>query len=221
MPRLHGRISSSYRPARGRFAGRTFRTKHAYREALARSKGYRTYSAERRAYRSINTLAAIRRLSATAQQKRADALEVLGIIRQSKRDLSSAVRQFNLLNPDRRITSRTVIKYGKPALRRAKGLWTAKPYDRLLRILRFPTREGVIDLEVRDSRSASLIGEYWNAVAKSVATGDSRDLRRFRGKSVRSGKVGWPFLIRPEVLDNLGDAGEFNFETIYEDVGVR
>ncbi|MGA2819324.1 MAG: hypothetical protein ABSF61_01495 [Anaerolineales bacterium] len=218
----HARLHHGpYIPTRGHFARRRFRTKQAYRDALARSKGYGSYSAERRAYRSFNTIAAIRRLSPVAQQKRADALEVLSIMRQGKSDKSAAVRQFNLMNPDRRITSRTVTKYVKPALRRSKGLWTAKPYDRLLRIMRFPTREGVIDLEVRDSRSASLIGEYWNAVAKYVATGDGRELRRFRGKSIRSGKVSWPFLIRSEALENLGDAGEFKFETIYEDVGSK
>jgi hypothetical protein len=215
------RKSSSYKPSRGRFAGRRFKSKQAYRDALARSKGYRSYSAQRRSYRSFNTLEALRKLSPEAQQKRADALEVLNIMRQGHIGLGVGVRQFNSTNPDRRITTRTVRKYAKPALRRAKKEWRAKPYDRLLRIMRFPTMEGVIDLEVRDSRSASMVGEYWNAVAKYQETGNAKDLRRFRGKSIRSGKVSWPFLVNADLLDDLGEAGEFAFEDIYEETTLR
>lgn len=220
MARYRRGKSSTYKPTRGHFAGRRFGSKQEYRDALARSKGYRNYSAQRRSYKSFNTLEALRRLTPMARQKRTDVLEVLNIMRRSGRGIGAGVRQFNETNPDRRISARTVRKYAQPALRQAKKEWRAKPYDRLLRIVRFPTKDGVIDIEVRDSRSASLVGEYWNAVRKYEATGDAKDLRRFRGRTIRSGKMTRPFLIRADALDDLANAGEFSLETIYEDGGL-
>lgn len=220
MPRSPTRKSSTYKPARGRFAGRRFASKHAYRDALARSKGFKSLSAERRTYRSVGSRRALGMLSPVARQKRDDAIEVLRIMRRTSNSLRSSVAEFNQLHPDSRISPRTVAKYVRPALRKAPQGWRAKPYDRLLRVIRLPTKSGVVELEIRDSRSASKIGEYMNAVRTYLETGDASALRRFRHQSVTSGKVTYRFLTDPKSLDALGAAGVLEFESIYEQLGT-
>ena len=215
MPRSRAK-SHAYKPTRGQFAGRSFRSDRAYRDALARGKGFRDRNEARRAYRSVRSTEGLAELRPVERQKRNDALEVLNLMRSGKRDLGSAVKQFNAKHPDSRITSQTVKKYAGTALRKKGSHLVAKPYDRLLRIMRFPTAKGVVDLEIRDSRSATLIGQYWNAMKHYEKTGDAKLLRPFRGKSVRSGKQAYPFLVNVGAIGNLGDAGEFDFEDIYE-----
>ncbi len=80
---------------------------------------------------------------------------------------------------------RTVRRLAKPALRkRRNGRWGAKRSDRLLRVLQIITPEGRQEIGVRDSRQASMLGEYWNAVDRYRDTGDTSALQKFRGKHV-------------------------------------
>jgi hypothetical protein len=138
------------------------------------------------------------------------------MMREGNLNLGSAVRGFNALHPDSRTKPETVKSYVFPAIRKVRRHWTARAQDRLLRIMRVPTSQGVQDLEVRDSRSATLIGRYWNAVKQYLETGDVESLREFRGKSVRVGKVGHPLLTNAEIVDQLAEGGEFAFESVYQ-----
>jgi hypothetical protein len=124
--------------------------------------------------------------------------------------LSKASRKFDL-NP------REVRQLAPSALRKLRnGRWVAKAHDRLLRVLAIPTRKGLSEIGVRDSRQASLLGRYWNAVDRYRDTGDSSVLREFRGKYIidASGKRA-ALLTDLRELDRLGSAGVLSFETLY------
>jgi hypothetical protein len=124
--------------------------------------------------------------------------------------LTRAAREYGL---DRQ----TVLTFAASALRKtAKGTYVAKPKDTLLRILVLPTVNGLQEIAVRDSRQASLVAEYWDAVQRYLQKGDESALRKFRGKRIKdaTGKS-ISLLTSTEELDHLGHAGELSFESLY------
>ncbi|MGH9682858.1 MAG: hypothetical protein ACRD4S_04515 [Candidatus Acidiferrales bacterium] len=124
--------------------------------------------------------------------------------------LKEASREFGL-NP------RTTLRLGKPALRKNKsGRYVAKASDKLLRVLVLPTEKGVREIAVRSSKEASLIGEYWAAVQKYLATGDVSRLKKIRRKTIRdANRKRLPLLTNLEKLDQQASAGILGFESIY------
>ena len=112
---------------------------------------------------------------------------------------------------------RTVQDLARPALRKLRnGRWAARSHDRLLRVLLIPTRKGLSEIGLRDSRQASLLGRYWTAVERYRDTGDASVLREFRGKYIIdiNGKQ-HRLLTDLPTLDRLGSAGLLSFETLY------
>jgi hypothetical protein len=135
---------------------------------------------------------------------------VISKMRADHVSLSQASREFGL-NP------RVVIRLGGPGLRKqTNGRYAAKASDRLLRILAVPKRKGVREIATNDSRQASLLAEYWNAVHRYLETGDASAILKFRGKRIKDAKGKKIFLLTDlNQLDRLGGAGVFSFETIY------
>ena len=115
------------------------------------------------------------------------------------------------------IDPRTVQRLARPALRKLKnGRWAAKKSDRLLRVLPIPSREGLIDIGVGDSRQATAIGKYWNAVDLYLRTGDGSSLQAFQGKDIiDAGGKPVPLMTDIHELDRLGSAGNLSFESLY------
>jgi hypothetical protein len=74
------------------------------------------------------------------------------------------------------------------------------------------TDDGVVSVEVRGSRTASLLGRHSNAVQQFVETGDARVLRPFRGTSVGGHRLASD----PDVLRRLARRGELDFEELYD-----
>lgn len=87
--------------------------------------------------------------------------------------------------------------------------------DRLARTLNVITPEGTQPVTVRDSRTASRIAEYMNAVRTYVNKGESSALERFRGQSFQAAGVRYTFVIDPNTLELLADAGVLSFEQLY------
>lgn len=111
----------------------------------------------------------------------------------------------------------TVIRLVRPALRRqSKGRYVARSRDSLLRVLVIPSPDGLREIAVRDSRQASLIGEYSTAVQRYLQTGDASSLQKFRNKRIRdiSGKR-ILLITNTDELDRLGGAGVLSFESLY------
>jgi hypothetical protein len=88
--------------------------------------------------------------------------------------------------------------------------------DRLLRILIVPTLAGLREVAVRDSRQASQLAEYWDAVQRYLQKGDESALRRFQGKHITDAHgEKFQLLTDREELDRLGSAGVLSFESLY------
>jgi hypothetical protein len=140
-------------------------------------------------------------------------VHVISKMRADNLSLSQSSREFG-------IAPRTVIRLGGSALRKRKnGRYAVKPSDRLLRILVVPTPEGVREIAVRDSRQASRLGEYWAAVQKYLATGDTSAIDKFHRKRViDASRKRIPLLTNLEELDRLASAGVLSFESLYASV---
>jgi hypothetical protein len=115
------------------------------------------------------------------------------------------------------VSPRTVIRYGGSALRKGtSGRYQVKKRDRLLRMLMVPTHQGPHEIAVLDSRQASVLGEYWNAVHRYLATGDASGIKKFEGRHIIDAD-GKPITLLANLgeLNRLGSAGVLSFESLY------
>lgn len=149
-------------------------------------------------------------LSKQAQHEWIQATHVVSKMRTDGDSLSRASREFGL-------DPQLVLRIAGPALRKRKnGRYVAKPTDKLLRVLAVPTPDGVREVALRNSRQASQLADYWNAVHQYLTTGDSSAIRKFKGKQITAtdgSKI--RFVTDLKELDRLGSAGNLSFESIY------
>lgn len=137
-------------------------------------------------------------------------VEVISKLRSQKTSLRQTAREVG-------VDPRTVVRLGGSALKKdSRGCYQAKKTDRLLRMLMVPTSEGASEIAVRDSRHATVLGEYWNAVHRYLATGDASGIKKFEGRQITDadGKH-VALLTNLAELDRLGSAGVMTFESIY------
>jgi hypothetical protein len=115
------------------------------------------------------------------------------------------------------ISPATVLRNAKGALRKnARGRYRARASDRIPRLLVVPSSQGLAEIATRDSRSATIVGEYWNAVNHYLETGDDTDLSRFRGVTVTAAQGNAvPLLTDTAELERLGSVGILSFQSIY------
>jgi hypothetical protein len=81
--------------------------------------------------------------------------------------------------------------------------------------MRMLTPRGEARVVTKSSHTASRIGKYNNALREYYVTGDSNALKRFAGKSVRSGGQTYEFVTDPKTLNRLARAGAVHFLDIY------
>src|SRR5579864_7752915 len=207
MPRRPITRAHPYTPKSGAFVGKTFRSERQYRNALARQKGFRSWRAQRRVPAPVYTEKRLAALRPSARQARDRALHALSLMRREKLSLAQAARRENT-------TPETVWKYAAPALLRTRGgRIGAKPADRFLRHLPIATADGLKkDVRIRGSRTASLIGEYWNAVGVFRDTGEEEPLRKFTDFFPAGVRV----LTDPTAIEALARRGELDFEDNYD-----
>jgi hypothetical protein len=96
------------------------------------------------------------------------------------------------------------------------GRYEAKPWDRFERSVLILTPSGPERLTVKDSRTASKIGRYWNAVDDFLLTGATEDLERFASESFQVEGAQHGFMTDLDLIERLGFAGEISFEDLYE-----
>lgn len=115
------------------------------------------------------------------------------------------------------VSPETVIRLAGSVFRKNKnGRFEAKPSDRLLRVLLIPSTKGLREVAVRDSREASLIGEYWSAVEKYLARGDASALKKLPRKNVTDAKGKRVRLLTDlDELKRQASAGVLHFESLY------
>jgi hypothetical protein len=74
---------------------------------------------------------------------------------------------------------------GRNGLRKQGGRYKPTKTDKMVReMLVISVENGVVYRDVPNSRQASTLGEYHNAVKGSLISGDARHLRPFRGKVI-------------------------------------
>jgi hypothetical protein len=159
--------------------------------------------------RAIRTLGALNALPLRSRRTWERALDALYLMRTHGLSLASASRAVGA-------TPRGILTYIGPALKRTpNGRYAAKPRDGLLRMMRLLSPRGEIEIAVTDSRTASTLAEYANAVRHYLTTGDRSLLKPFRGRIISAQKVAYKLETDPRVLDRLGDAGALSFDDLY------
>jgi hypothetical protein len=130
-------------------------------------------------------------------------------MRSDRISLHRAAREYGL-------SPQTVRRLAGPALRKgSNGRYAAKRSDRLLRVVVIPSEQGLIEVATRDSRQASELGRYSEAVHKYLETGDASALQQFAGKYVldlNGNQIA--LMTEPAQLDRFGGP-EFSYESFY------
>jgi uncharacterized protein YaaR (DUF327 family) len=112
-------------------------------------------------------------------------------------------------------TLKTIRKYAEPAIEVRSGRFDVTPSDRLPRHMRMLTAQGETVVRTTSSRTATRIADYNNALRTYVVTGDPSGLKRFDGKSVRSGGKTHQFATDRRTIDRQARAGGIHFVDIY------
>jgi hypothetical protein len=191
--------SRPWTPGSGAHAGETFTTERAYRNALARSKGFASWHEQQRATKKV-TPKSFGELRTSQKQARARALDALSKVRHGE-TLTRAAKEAGT-------TPNTVAKYAGENLHHQRGRVVASRSDRLFRVMNVVATEGVQEVPLRSSRQASLVAEHANAVKKFLLSGDDEPLHKFSGVKV----AGRELEVRPEILEELQRTGELEYE---------
>lgn len=151
-----------------------------------------------------------RRKLATRDDTQRRVVQAISLMRQQNASLAHAARAS-------RVSPRTVRRLAGAALRkRPNGRYGARRSDRLVRVVRLPTRDGMRDSVLRDSKQASLVAKYWNAVHAYLAKGDASGLEQFANVRIKTADGTTVLLLTDRAaLDRLGGAGVLSFESIY------
>jgi hypothetical protein len=147
---------------------------------------------------------------ARRQESQKRAAHVLSDMRTWGASLTQASREHS-------ISPATVRRYAGSALRKTpRGKYAARARDTLPRVLLLPTNRGLAEIATKDSRTASLLGEYWNATNTYLETGDDSALARFTGLTVTDAQGNAvPLLTDTAELERLGSAGVLSFQSLY------
>lgn len=139
---------------------------------------------------------------------KARALKALSLMRRGL-SLTAAATQA-------RTTPETVRKYAGRAIdRQSNGHYEARPWDRMKRSVRILTPTGPERITVKDSRTATLISDYWNEIDRFVLSGATEGLKRFVNASFQVDGVKYGFLTDLNQIERLAFAGEISFEDLY------
>jgi hypothetical protein len=115
------------------------------------------------------------------------------------------------------IDPRIVLRHARSAFRKSRnGRYVAKGYDRLLRVIRVVSTNGLQEVATRDSRQATKAGKHSAWVDHYLRTGDASRVPEFDGQEIvdLNGNR-FTLLTDLDEIDRLGSAGEFSFETLY------
>ena len=122
-----------------------------------------------------------RKLSPRQKLLREKSLAVISELRNTKnKTLPQAAN-------DHDITVKNVIRHTN-GFKKTNGKLVVKRWDRIKRVMRVNTDGKEKSIEIKDSRTASVVGRYHNAVKQFLNTGDKTKLSKFRNKKVKDSK---------------------------------
>ena len=119
-----------------------------------------------------------RKLSPRQKLLREKSLVVISELRKSKtKSLPQAAN-------DNGITVKNVLKHTN-GFKKVNGKIVVKKWDRIQRVMRINSKGQEKSVTLVDSRTASVVGRYHNAVKQFLNTGNKSKLSKFRNKKVR------------------------------------
>lgn len=118
-------------------------------------------------------------------------------------------------------TIRTIRHHAPQVLERRKGRVGVRPADHLRRKMRMLTPRGVITVTALDSETASIIGDYWNALRTYKTSGDFGPFEPYIGRIIHVEEGSYEFVTDRPTLNRLARAGEFHFQDVYASTGRR
>lgn len=154
----------------------------------------------------IGNRRALEALTTEQREQRRLSLRVLSSMREDR------ALSLNEASKREGISPTTVRRYADTAMERRGNRWRAKSGDRLYRPMVVYSNGSVVDIDVRGSRKASEVSDYYRAVGVFLDTGDERALRRFEGKTV----AGVPYETDPSVLEEMARRGQLDMDSIYQ-----
>jgi len=189
----------------------TKKSKHQHnrqqrRNALAKRRGFRSYAEQRRYQPRIANSDELAKLPASAQEARRSAFDALSLARRENLDFATAARRSGV-DP---LAARWWLA---DTVSGAGDTMTVTDADRLLRSMFVYSGGQAVPVDVRGSRQATRIAEYHRAVA-AFLDGDLKALEPFRGVTI----AGVELEADPDVIEDMGRFGEFEFEDIYRQV---
>jgi hypothetical protein len=177
------------------------------KRASTRRKARRAAKAAPSHVRGIYSARQLATLTLDEEHARNNALYALSLMRTRGYSLTRVAREAELTREAvRKWTGRTMHKVGRR--------WHARASDKLVRMMKVLTPRGEEAVPIYDSRTASTLGAYHAAVREALR-GNTAALRRFRGKTIRSGKRAYPLLTRMDTLTRLANAGALPEYQIY------
>jgi hypothetical protein len=144
------------------------------------------------------------------KELRERSLDVLKESRKTKKSLTKISKQNN-------ISPKTVLHHTN-AFKKVNRRWVAKKFDKIPRSMKINENGKKISVEVNDSRHASTIGKYNNAVKEFLNTGNKKKLSEFSKKKIRdSDKNVHSFEIDPDVIIKIEErVQEPEFVDVYD-----
>lgn len=184
----------------------------AGRDARARAQGFRSYRDQRRhggaAAARVRNDKELAQLPAAARDQHRRALRAVAEVRTDGLTVAQAAR--------RNQTSADAMRFWAPGVVDPNGV--VESSDRLWRPMLAidAVTHSVVPVDVRGSRAATRLSNYWLAVEHYRDTGDDGPLRDFDGVRI----AGVELETDTDVIDYLTVIGVLSFETIYQDVAA-
>ena len=116
-------------------------------------------------------------LSPKQKLLREKSLSVLSEARRSKQSFSKLAKKHD-------VSPKTVLN-NTNAFRKRRSRWNVKRFDKIPRVMKINEKGREVSIQINDSRTASLIGRYQNAVKQFLNNGDKKTLRKFRRNKIK------------------------------------
>jgi len=116
-------------------------------------------------------------LTPRKKELRERSLRVVSYMKRHNVSLTKASKENHIL-------PKTVVKHSN-AVKKVGGRWIPKRWYSIERVMAINENGKSTYIKVKDSRHASTIGKYQNAVRRFLETGDESVLKPFKGKKVR------------------------------------
>jgi hypothetical protein len=195
--------SRPWTPQAGRFAGQTFRTERAYRDALARAHGFANWGEQQKAPKRVAPKH-VKELRKDEREGRTKAFRVLSRVRRGESRTAAERAEHT--------THNTVDRWvGADLTRGPSGRVVATPSDRHSRGMDVLTIDGLQNLDVRSSRQRTLVSRHWNAIRLYRDYGELQPLRDLVGSSVAGHLLECDY----DAIDEWARLGELEIEDIY------